>query len=72
VPTKARFCGPVLLDGIFKNRLMEKVKAAADPSKIEAVTPAEIESLYLLLWEHGIKQHFDGSSSIGQNQFLAI
>ncbi|KAK4033805.1 hypothetical protein C8A01DRAFT_39734 [Parachaetomium inaequale] len=48
---------------MFKNRLMEKVRAAADPPKTEAVIPAEIQPLYLLMWEHGIKRHFDGSSS---------
>ena len=63
VPAKARVCGPVLLDGIFMDRLYDKTKEAAHPSKVKSVDKAGLRQLYLRLWENHIKVAFDGMSN---------
>lgn len=58
-PGRARFYGPVLLDGAFQKRLEQKVQVAAAPN---AVPQKRMRSLYLLVWEKQIKPHFDDSA----------
>ncbi|GAB1318831.1 hypothetical protein MFIFM68171_09041 [Madurella fahalii] len=61
VPGDARFCGLVLLDGLFRERLEEKIREAVGPS-----APSDISiwtrHLYRLMWRRLIKPDFDGSS----------
>jgi hypothetical protein len=59
VSGKARFGGPVVLDGIFKTSLQERLKQAA--AKTSSVTAVDIQRLYSELWEFRIKPYFDGS-----------
>lgn len=57
----ARFCGPVLLDGIFRSRIEHKLRQAANTP--DSVTAVDIRRLYSNLWESRIKRRFDGSDT---------
>ncbi|KAK4152712.1 hypothetical protein C8A00DRAFT_34562 [Chaetomidium leptoderma] len=61
LPGKARFCGPVLLDGIFKGHIEQKVQQAADSLNTGPVPTDDVWALYTRLWDHRIKRMFDGS-----------
>jgi hypothetical protein len=61
VSGKGRFCGPVLLDGIFRSSIGDKLKQGADAAS--SVTTADIRRLYSDLWEDRIKADFDGSGA---------
>lgn len=59
VPGEARFGGPVVLDGIFRTSIEDKLKLAA--ATANSVTAADVQNLYLELWETYIKPEFAGS-----------
>jgi hypothetical protein len=48
-----RFCGPVVLDGIFKYRIEQQLQANKAPDAAEA-TPDDVHELRSQLWHERI------------------